>query len=145
MKTKKLIPVILAGAILSIFSCNKNNDDVSETTSLLTRAGWKLIKQENKDDAGVFVDEPIDDCSKDDILKFNTDHTLVTIVGVKCDPYDTDQTDTWAFGENEKTIIIGGASMEKTYIDVLDNDRLIVTDVFLRGTETETSRYTYVH
>lgn len=147
MTVKKLIPIVLTATAFSLFSCNKDKDNVSETTNFLTRAGWKMIKQENKNDAGVFVEEPIDECSKDDILQFKTDHTLLSIVGIKCDIYDTDDTDTWAFGENEQTIIIGsvGSSTEKTYIDKLDNDNLIVTDVFIRGTEPETSRYTFIH
>jgi hypothetical protein len=107
---KKIFLFLGTMAVLS--GCKKSNDSPATTssrTALLTAKSWRLT-------AATFTLNGIPvpssnffpDCSKDDLLKFNADKTLIKDEStVKCNASDPQtQAGTWAFSSDESKLTI---------------------------------------
>lgn len=114
---KNILFAVLAVSV-AFSACKKKEDPApaKSKTQLLCAHYWKLT--------ALTVNPPIDfngtqisdlyaqyeECSKDDILKFNEDKTYVYDEGpTKCDPSDPQtQPGTWLFNSTETIITVDG-------------------------------------
>ena len=140
MKAKLLIPALSLFVAANFSSCNKDND--KSKTELLTQSGWKIIKEESDPGTGIYINEPIDDCSKDDVIQLKADHTYATIIGIKCDPSDTDESGSWALSADEKTLSLDG---DAATIETLNGSSLVVVSSETFGGVTAKFRVTFGH
>jgi len=140
MKSKLLMPALLLFITANFYSCKK--DTQKSKTDLLTQSSWKIVKTEADPGTGIYENEPIDDCQKDDAIKLNADHTYATSVGVKCDPSDENETGAWSLSPDEKTLTVDS---DPATIETLDDNSLVVmtSDVF--GGVTYRYRVTFSH
>ncbi len=120
---KQITLIIAALAFLTISSCKKEEEKKSKT-DLLTASAWKPKSMIYDPIDDVPADE-IEDCDKDDAVKFNTGGAGTLNAGtIKCDPSDP-QTEpfTWAFAASETQLILFG----ETYsIVTLDANSLVL-------------------
>ena len=110
----------------SIFfsACKKDNDDKSNT-ELLVQAGWKPVSIQVDLGTGTFTNESIENCAKDDVLKFEANYTYKTTVGTKCEPSETDETGIWSLSADEKTLTVDG---EAATIETLNSSTLVIIE-----------------
>ncbi len=104
--------VLLSIALLNIFmaGCKKEETTVSKSkTELLCAHYWKVVSltvNPPLDLDGSPVSDLLsimDDCQKDDLVKYNTDKTLIFDEGAtKCDPASPQTSSgTWSFNSDE--------------------------------------------
>ncbi len=137
---------LLLFAFLILFtanSCKKKNDQKSKT-QLLTQKSWVMIKYEEKENNGGFVDffPGFDACDKDDKYTFFTNNTVTYDPMVKCDPSETTQTGSWAFTDNETKITFGLGNYS---VLQLDENTLVVSNTYTSGADTYTEKLTFGH
>lgn len=117
MKTTKFITVLLAifgfAFLSTLESCSKDEDPAVDPTKteLVSSSGWILNAATVDYGTGTPFDlyALMDACNKDDILFLKSDKSVVTDAGaIKCDPSEpqTEDSGTWAFGNNETTLIL---------------------------------------
>jgi len=122
--------LVLATLGLAAVGCSDDSDDAAPSkTSLLTAKSWRNtdLKVANTSVYALFVD----DCNKDDLLKFNTSKSLTYTGGtVKCDPAEAaTQTGSWDLLTNETQLRItdpDGEAMTGT-ITTLNSTTLVLT------------------
>jgi hypothetical protein len=127
---KKLI--ILTLVISGTFSACKKKDETTPAskskTELITAHYWKLSAftvNPPIDVGGTQVTDVYDQleaCTKDDLIKFNTDKTYIEDEGAtKCDPSDPQTyTSTWNFNSTETIVTVDGSDM--TIVNLSDNE-----------------------
>lgn len=144
MKIKSLFkaPLIVSCiGLLSLASCQKDNDDSSQTqttkTDLLTANTWKISAiaiSPNFYDATLqqtFEQHPyFTDCLKDNTIRFSKDGIANSDEGAtKCEIDDPQTTeDKWEFDDNKSHLILNpGSSETKFTIETIDKDQMIFT------------------
>ncbi len=112
----RIIAVMTVAMLLVTTSCKKDDDDPTPTPyEYLTAGDWKITGMEFNPgiDIGLGIvitdiyNDFMEDCSKDDLMTFNTDGTLTEDEGpTKCDPEDPQTTNdaTWTLTDNDKTL-----------------------------------------
>ena len=151
---------LLALAMVVTFSAYKKDDDNNSKTPIdyLTAGNWKVTGMtinpaitvlgiEYSDVYTLFIE----DCVKDDLIKFNTDGTLTEDEGAtKCDSGDPQTTNdgTWTLSDDGLTITINypGDDPEVATVKTLNGTNLVImsslTEDFGLGTETYTATIT---
>jgi hypothetical protein len=141
MKKIFLASALALGISASFVSCSK--DDDKSATELLIQAGWKPVSIQADLGTGTFVNQPLEDCAKDDVLKFNADQTYKTTIGTnKCDPSETDVTGPWSLSADEKTITVDG---DASQIETLNGSTLVIIESETFGGVTIRFRATMGH
>lgn len=127
------------------FSCQKESA-IKTNIDLLTQAVWKTVEAETDAGTGSYTDDPLQDYDKDDVTKFNTDFTENSKVGVKCDASEEDDSGTWAFSTDEKTLTITAATgASPVAIEILDESKLVFTILYTFGSIEYRQRRTFIH
>lgn len=130
----------MAIALVLVFaSCKKDDDNSMTPEEYLTAGNWKVT--------GMTINPPItvlgieysdiytlfvQDCDKDDLIKFNSDGTLTEDEGpTKCDPDDPQTTTdgTWTLSENGVTLTINypGDDPEVATVKSLNGTNLVIS------------------
>jgi hypothetical protein len=120
--TRKAAIVMLSVVVMA--GCKKDDSKRKTKTELLTMGSWKQTSiyfspavDWNGD--GHTENEVINfypPCSKDDLIMFKTNGTVLSDEGPsKCDPADPQiiETTNWKFADNETTILIGEPGAEE--------------------------------
>jgi len=142
---KKILLAALLAASAGVLSCNGNYDADPNTNNSSTNnplntnnggGGNNSIIGKWKANAGILiigtdttdVYAAMDDCEKDNISSFNSDHTYVVDEGtLKCTPEDpTAFNGTWSLSGNNLTVITP-SNTQKWEILQLDNTTLKIT------------------
>ncbi len=129
--------ILFTAIVLSSFfvGCKKKEDKPATAqtrTQLLTANNWTLtaivISTPGEPDDNIFA--IIEDCFKDNFIKYNTNFTVVTDEGAtKCDPnFPQSATNIWSFGPNESSIIFAGVSQK---IETLNATQLKVSEILV--------------
>jgi hypothetical protein len=140
MRKHFFVPLLVLSVILLFASCKKDNG--KSKTEYLTQSGWKNVSVLSDMGTGSFVNQPVEDCAKDDILKFEADHSYNTTVGTKCDPSDNNETGSWALSADEKTLILNGDDVS---IETLNGSTLVITESETFGGVTFRYKATFGH
>ena len=116
-----IITISVLAFSMVLTSCSKDDNDSPQVVAktkieLITSAPWTLTKAVYSPDYNGVTDvyQFMEDCDKDNTMKFNTDKTVVLDEGaVKCDA-DDPQTEngTWAFSSDETKIVAGDNELE---------------------------------
>jgi len=157
--TARLMILVTFIVTISFFSC-KDDEDSPSKTDLISKNTWKVtaftvdpaypIFDENWNITGYSNDvfATMDDCSKDDTFKFNSDNTLKLDENAsKCDPSDPQtSTGTWSFKSNEAILsfTIDGDTQDFTILELTESVlklKYSETD----GTESFTYTITFSH
>ncbi|MBK5270416.1 MAG: hypothetical protein JJE22_05310 [Bacteroidia bacterium] len=144
--------LIMKGIVMTAFfsvvsiSCKKNKEDSNSDFSLLTMAAWKVSKYEQKIDSDPYIDQfpGWAACTKDDIYLFKTNNIYEINEGTTtCNSGDPQVifTGTWLFKANRK-IDIG---QDEYTIEQLDQNTLVISNVYISNPDTKYTRYTFVH
>lgn len=135
MKNKVTLMLLLI-ASLGIMSSCKKDDDKSRKDIITGSTCWKLVKYEEKDGSGNYVDRTSEDyaaCELDDCMRFNADGTyVITDSGVKCDPNITViEEGTWSLINNDSEILVttSGISLVNK-IESIDENTIVTTVSF---------------
>lgn len=140
--------ILALAMVFSISACNKDDDennDAKTNADYLTSGTWRITAM-NIDPpldmgGGIIIDDFfnfMDNCTKDDLVTFNTNGTITDDEGpTKCDPDDPQTTNdgTWTLTENTKLTIM--------YPDEDDVEINIteINDTTLKGTMTITEDF----
>lgn len=113
-------------------SCGDDDDEAPSRMELLTAKSWKLTDTKAN---GQSLLEFIDDCDLDDLLKFESNGTVVFSFGAaKCDPDEPNSlSGTWSFQNNDSEIRVvadGDTSVVKI-------EELSATTLRISYTDTE--------
>ena len=94
--------LVLAVLGVAAVGCSDDSDDntaAPSKTSMLTAKTWRISDSKI---SGVSIFSLLDDCDKDDDLKFNASKTLTYTANTKCDPSEpTTQSGTWELLSND--------------------------------------------
>jgi hypothetical protein len=112
----KVFSMLVVASIFVLSSCEKKSDETKSTTEYLTAGNWKvtgMTVDPGFEFSGIIITDIyknlMEDCTKDDLIKFNIDGTVTDDEGAtKCDPDDPQTTDdgTWTLTNDDKTITI---------------------------------------
>ena len=112
----KLFSMLALASIFALSSCKKDDDSVSKTPAeYLTAGNWKITGMTINpgiDVGGIVITDIytfVEDCTKDDLIKFNADGTMVEDEGATlCDPDDPQTTTdgTWTLTNDDKTLTV---------------------------------------
>ena len=109
---KKLL-ILSASAAVLITSCKKNDEDKVTRQAHLLNGKWFMEStkdvQTSPKDTVIDFSSSIEDCSKDDFLKFSVDGTYKVDEGAtKCDPNDpqTQEAGTWKLIDNDSKLVL---------------------------------------
>lgn len=125
--------LLLLAATMSFTACKK--DEKTKTELLTSTTCWSPSKSETLDPStGNWVEDAIDNCSKDDCTTFKSDGTLTFDEGAtKCDPTDPQTSSgNWSLSADEKSLILTEAGITFSFTIVeLNEDRIVLeTNVF---------------
>lgn len=129
MNILKLANCGLLCLLFFVSSCSKDSNDAPSKTpaQLLTcPTCWKYKKVEINDGTG-WKEEVLDDCEKDDCLRFLADGMYIHDAGaLKCDPLDS-QTNTgpYVLSADGKTLTI---DLDSIQVEKLDATTLLLSD-----------------
>jgi len=130
----KFSTLILLCGVLTLSSCSDDDDEPTPTpppTATQKISGKDFVltdfnSQINDEDFITFAD--LDDCDKDDILRFNSDGTGKEDEGAtKCDPSDSQSSSfSWAFltMDTKLTVDFGNGDIETSNISINDGTTL---------------------
>lgn len=141
MKKLFFVPALVLSVSILFVSCSKEDD--KSKTELLTQAGWKPVSIQVDLGSGTYVNESIEACAKDDVLKFETNHSYKTTIGTKCDPSETDENGTWVLSSDEKTLTLD--SGDPVSVETLNNSTLVIVESEVIGGMTIKYRATLGH
>jgi len=151
-----LVLLIVSIVILTANSCKKDEDEKSKT-DLLTAGYWKFtamninpaIEFNGLEYSDLFGLMP--NCSKDDLVKYNTDGSVIYDEGAsKCDEGDPQtETGTWTFSADETKITetYDGESFTYNVVEITDSNLKISYSEeadYGNGTQTYTITVTAV-
>jgi len=112
----KMFSMLVVASLFVLSSCEKKSDPIKSTTDYLTAGNWKvtgMTVSPGIDVMGVVITDiyqyMLEDCTKDDLIRFNTDGTVTEDEGAtKCDPDDPQTTNdgTWTLTDNDKTLTV---------------------------------------
>lgn len=149
MKTQFLSLFTLA--VIALFpSCQKDDNDTSgkTKTELITESNWKFSKATS---SGFNISGFLDDCQKDNILRFQASSSGTVDEGAtKCDPGDPQTVSfTWNFSGDESAIHIStalfeGGSNDFTLESLTESELEVSQNIDLGGT-TQKVKVTFVH
>ncbi|MCO6461959.1 MAG: lipocalin family protein [Saprospiraceae bacterium] len=138
MKINYFLFILLAGFLITVSSCKKDEDTPKTKKELLTGPScWKILKVESYDEDGKLVDVTdvaFEECDKDNCLKFSTDGKfVVTDDGVKCEGEPAVSAEgTWALSNNDTQLdwTEDGTTTNYTILKLESNTLQIKTDAF---------------
>ncbi len=127
----KLTLLLILGAVFGLMSSCKKEDKSSRKELLTAASCWKVVKFEEKDESGKYVEttsENYETCELDDCNRFSADGSWTTTDdGVKCEDSST-QTGTWTLSADEKQITLSTVFFPIIFnIESLDANTLVVT------------------
>jgi Lipocalin-like domain len=139
MKLKIILSTLL---LCLLFSCKKKSEDVPTKTDYLTKGSWKRIKYEIKNATTydvINLDIPPYACRKDDFITFKKDNTFVIDNGtIQCANGEPRyENGTWAFGNNETTLMMTYATFNTIQdIEIINDNSLVLSysNAFKRNT-----------
>lgn len=127
-------------------SCTKKTDDATPTPSakagLLTNKNWTLSAlTAQKGSISTNAYNELDECDKDDYLRFNDNHTAEANDGLlKCDSSDPQsETGTWELVSNESKLLLTTPLLGTGAAVIPDIVELSSTHMVLRATVIENS------
>ncbi len=126
--------LLLVVAAFSFTACK--DDDEKSAEELLTAAScWSPTKDELfNSTTNKWEDQGVDDCTKDDCTKFNSDKTASFDEGAtKCDPSDPQtNTGTWSLSADGKTLTatIGGDTSSATIVELTSSKLVLEYEFF---------------
>jgi hypothetical protein len=138
--------------LFALPACQK--DDIPLTkTQLITKANWKMVKVEQKDAAGNWVDitNTFDACELDNNLIFKSNLTYESNEGAtKCDDVDPQiiEVGTWKFENNEtKLSYTENGSTVADLVDIvgITAESFVVTKIFSESGSNYNYRISYNH
>lgn len=156
MNKKSLFRTLLlcSAAAILFASCKKEEETTTPTPSeLLTRSAWKLVKEEEKQNNGSWVDytNAIPACEKDDLFVLKTDNKYEVNEGAsKCSSGDPNIVEQggWALVDNNTGIKYNkdfGTVYDTEKIELLNENTLILISNEPIGRDTFYTRYTFGH
>jgi len=151
MKNLKVLSLITVVMVFMFSSCKKD-DETKSDVDYLTAGNWRVTGMEidpaiDIPGIGTITDVyeyMVEDCDKDDLIRFNPDGTLVEDQGaIKCDPDDpqTITDGTWTLNGNIITIKYPNEEPEPATINTINSTTLIVKAPI--SFDFEMSRTTY--
>jgi hypothetical protein len=133
---KKIYLALIVSLFFAILSCKK--DDAPTKKELLTGKNWILVAETVT--PGIYINgvlitdsyAQMDDCSKDDLSKFNSDGTYTFEEGAtKCDVNDPQVWDsgTWVFNSDQTILVITSPDYGTGNAKIIEltSSKLIVT------------------
>lgn len=105
----KSLLFLLAVSAFSFVACNDDEDTQTPEDLLTSASCWSPVKDEIfNPQTNQWEDQGVDDCTKDDCTKLNSDKTVSFDEGAtKCDPSDPQtSTGTWSLSADGKTLTI---------------------------------------
>lgn len=126
--------LILALAATTFASCKKDDDGSSAEDNLTGASCWSPVKDELYNSAtSAWEDQGVDNCTKDDCTKFNSDKTIAFDEGAtKCDPTDPQtSTGTWSLSADGKTLSLtqDGFTIAGTVVELSSTKLVIEYDI----------------
>ena len=124
---RKLNLILIVSLFLAAFSCKK--DDAPTKKDLLCGKNWMLTAETVSPAInfnGILITDlyaQLDDCTKDDISKFNTNGTYTFEEGVtKCDVNDPQVWDsgTWVFNSDQTILVLTSPSMGTVNAEIIE-------------------------
>jgi hypothetical protein len=124
---RKLHLLLIVSLFLSALSCKK--DDAPTKKDLLCGKNWILVSETVSPAInfnGILITDlyaQLDDCTKDDISKFNTNGTYTFEEGAtKCDVNDPQVWDsgTWVFNSDQTVLVLTSPSMGTVNADIIE-------------------------
>lgn len=140
--------LLIAFIFLILVSCQKEKPDSTANMELLTSKDWVVQKEEEKIDAGPWIDGfPFwTPCEKDNRWKFKSNLSMELSEGANpCGsgpPNQIIDIVTWAFYDNETKIIIENDTLSITQLDL---NTLVLSSVKQFGNTVVQNRLTYGH
>ncbi|MBV6439495.1 MAG: hypothetical protein DYG98_24035 [Haliscomenobacteraceae bacterium CHB4] len=128
----KSLLLLLVVSTFAFVAC-KGDDDKSAEELLAGASCWSLVKDELYNPAtSQWEDQGVDDCTKDDCTKLNSDKTVSFDEGAtKCDPDDPQtSTGTWSISADGKTLTltVDGETLAGTIIELSASKLVLETD-----------------
>ena len=126
--------LVLALAASTFASCKKDDDGKSAEDNLTSASCWAPVKDELYNSAtSAWEDQGVDDCTKDDCSKFNSDKSISFDEGAtKCDPTDPQtSTGTWSLSADGKTLSLtqDGFTIAGNVIELTSTKLVIEYDI----------------
>lgn len=125
----KILSLLSIATLLVVTSCKKE-EDTKSLSDYLTAGNWKVTAMTINpgiDIEGIVITDfyslMMENCSKDDFMKFNSNGTLIEDEGsLKCDPEDPQtETSNWTLNEDTRILTItysGGDSETITLVSI---------------------------
>ena len=131
----KSLLLLLAVSAFSFVACDDDDDNQSSEELLTSASCWSPVKDELFNPAtSQWEDQGVDDCTKDDCTKLNSDKTVTFDEGAtKCDPNDPQSsTGTWSVSADGKTltVTVDGETTSGTIVE-LSSTKLVLEVEFL--------------
>ncbi len=139
---KKILSFALAIAVLAVSSCKKDNAKPVEITEANLAGSYRIAAFTSQKGAAAPVDliAHLEDCEKDNVVKFNTDHTYNYIdAGVQCNPPGDDHG-TWSLPTTSQFILDSTTFSIKSF----DGKTFIIAATETTGNEVTVYTYTFV-
>ncbi len=125
----KILTLLLISIVVVISSCRKDEELEKTSKDFLTAGNWQITAlkiEPGIEYMGIVLTDiysfAIKDCSKDDLITFNSDGTITEDEGpTKCNPEDpqTVTENTWTLSEDGKSISATFFGMDSGSADVL--------------------------
>ncbi|MBC7384478.1 MAG: hypothetical protein H7296_16040 [Bacteroidia bacterium] len=132
---KIIKPLILGFALTALVfnACKKDEVKTTSKTDLLTAKDWKITAATMTSSSGtVDIYALLPACNKDDLSKYNTDHTITDKAGAtKCDQSEpsTSPGGNWSFINNESGLRIIDKDTTDASIITLTSSTLKISTV----------------
>jgi hypothetical protein len=147
------LSILIFSTSIGLFTACKRDAAITPATSdLLTRAPWKLVKEEERLNQGPWTDYSFwTPCYADDLFVFKTNGQYELNEGAtKCSPNDQQVIEfgSWALGNNNTEIKFhkdNGPVSAVEKIERLDETSLVLINTEVTGSNTYYTRFTYAH
>lgn len=135
MKFSIKFPLLLLAVAAFSFTACKDDDEKSPEELLTAASCWSPTKDELYNVAtNQWEDQGVDNCTKDDCTKLNSDKTVSFDEGAtKCDPSDPQtSTGTWSVSADGKTLTlaIDGQSLGGTIVELSASKMVVEYEFF---------------
>ncbi|HEY9009338.1 MAG TPA: lipocalin family protein [Ohtaekwangia sp.] len=131
---KKFIPLSLVLVTLLVASCSDDKDATPSNTDLIAK-NWVISKYEIEVGGQVvdYTDEEMTACEGDNVVTLTKDGKYTQTVGTNtCNGDETEESGTWSFKNNEKTLSLSSSNDSRDFtISVLNATtlRLLVDEI----------------